>query len=147
MTYTVNNFGVISEAEVYIFLNNLWLFQWSSGCWQLDLWFLCLFYKFGLGVQNEAGQRLIVLRRECTGHSKHPLPTIQEKTLHMNITRWSILKSDWLYSLQPKMEKLYTVRKKKDRELTVAQIMNSLFPKSDLYWRKYGKPLDHSGMA
>ena len=27
--------------------------------------------KFGLGVQNEAGQRLI----ECTGHSKHPLPT------------------------------------------------------------------------
>ena len=25
--------------------------------------------KFGLGVQNEAGQRLIVLPRECTGHS------------------------------------------------------------------------------
>ena len=52
-----------------------------------------------------------VLPRECTGHSKHPLPTIQEKTLHMSITRWSILKSDWLYSLQPKMEKLYTVKK------------------------------------
>ena len=31
--------------------------------------------KFGLGVQNEAGQRLNrVLSRECTGHSKHPLP-------------------------------------------------------------------------
>ena len=43
--------------------------------------------KFGLGVQNEAGQKLIVLPRECTGHSKHPLPTTQEKTLHMNITR------------------------------------------------------------
>ena len=29
--------------------------------------------KFGLGVQNEAGQRLIrVLPRERTGHSKHP---------------------------------------------------------------------------
>ena len=27
--------------------------------------------------------------REPTGHSKHPLPTTQEKTLHMNITRWS----------------------------------------------------------
>ena len=27
--------------------------------------------KFGLGVQNEAGQRLIVLPREFTGHSKH----------------------------------------------------------------------------
>ena len=50
--------------------------------------------KFGLGVQNEAGQRLTVLPRECTGHSKHPLPKTQEKTLHVYITRWSIPKSD-----------------------------------------------------
>ena len=50
--------------------------------------------KFGLGVQNEAGQRLTVLPRECTGHSKWPLPTIQRKTLHMNITSWSLPKSD-----------------------------------------------------
>ena len=28
-----------------------------------------------------------VLPRECTGHSKHPLPTTQEKILHMDITR------------------------------------------------------------
>ena len=28
-----------------------------------------------------------VLPRKCTGHSKHPLPTTQEKTLHMDITR------------------------------------------------------------
>ena len=39
--------------------------------------------KFGLGVQNEAGQRLIEFCQE----SKHPLPTTQEKTLHMDITR------------------------------------------------------------
>ena len=52
-----------------------------------------------------------VLPKEHTGHSKHPLPTTQEMTLHMDITRWSIQKSDWLYSLQPKMEKLYTVSK------------------------------------
>ena len=51
------------------------------------------------------------LPRECTGHGKHPLPTTQEKTLHMDITRWSILKSDRLYSWQPKMEELYTVTK------------------------------------
>ena len=55
-----------------------------------------------------------VLPRECTGHSKHPLWTTQ-KTLHMDITRWSTLKSDWLYSLQPKMEKFYTVTKNKTR--------------------------------
>ena len=50
--------------------------------------------KFGLGVKTEAGQRLTVLPREGTGHSKHPLPTTQEKTLHMDITRWSTPKSD-----------------------------------------------------
>ena len=38
--------------------------------------------KFGLGIQNEAGQRLTVLPRECPGHSKHPLLT-------HGITRWS----------------------------------------------------------
>ena len=51
--------------------------------------------KFGPGMRNKPGQRLIrVLPRKCTGHSKHPLPTTQEKTLHMDITRWSTLKSD-----------------------------------------------------
>ena len=44
--------------------------------------------KFGLGVQNEAGKRpafiylFFFLPRERTDHSKHPLPTTQEKTLH-----------------------------------------------------------------
>ena len=51
--------------------------------------------KFGLGVQNEAGQRLTrVLPRECTGHRKHLLPTTQETTLHMDVPGWSIPKSD-----------------------------------------------------
>ena len=50
--------------------------------------------KFGLGVQNEAGQRLTVSSKEHTGHSKHPLPTTQEITIHIDITRWSILKSN-----------------------------------------------------
>ena len=54
-----------------------------------------------------------VLPRERTGHSKHPLPTTQEKTVHMDINRWLTSKSDWLCSLQPKMEKLYTVSKNK----------------------------------
>ena len=84
-----------------------------------------------------------VLPRESTGHSKHPLPRTQEKTLHMDITRWSTPKSDWLYSLRPKMENLYS-QQKQDQELTVAQIMNSLLPDSGWNWRK---PLDHSGMT
>ena len=43
-------------------------------------------------------------------------------------------------------EALYS-QQKQDRELTVAQIMNSVLPNSDLNWRKEGKPLDHSGMT
>jgi len=50
--------------------------------------------NFGLGVQSKTGQRLRVFPRERTGHSKHPFPTTQEKTLHMDITRWSTPKSD-----------------------------------------------------
>ena len=41
-----------------------------------------------------------VLWRECPSHSKHPLSTIQEKTLHMDITRWSIPKSDYILCSQ-----------------------------------------------
>ena len=54
-----------------------------------------------------------VLPREHAGHRKHPLPTTEEKTLHMDIPRWWTPRSNWLYSLQPKMEKLYTVSKNK----------------------------------
>ena len=43
-------------------------------------------------------------------------------------------------------EALYS-QQKQDQELTVAQIMNSLLPNSDLNWRKKGNPLDHSGMT
>ena len=50
-----------------------------------------------------------VLSRKQTGHSKHPIPTTQKMTLHVDITKWSVSKSDWLHSLEPKMEKLCTV--------------------------------------
>ena len=48
--------------------------------------------KLGLGIHNEKTNRVSL--RKCTGHNKHPLPTTQEKTLYMDITRWSTLKSD-----------------------------------------------------
>ena len=48
--------------------------------------------KFGLGVQNEAGQRLTEF---CQGNALAIANTLfqQLKTLHMDITRWSIPKS------------------------------------------------------
>ena len=48
--------------------------------------------KFGLGVQHEAEQRLIEFCQENTLVIAHPRPTTQEKTLQMDITRWSIAK-------------------------------------------------------
>ena len=50
--------------------------------------------KFGLGVQNEARQSLTEFCQENTLVIANTLFQQQEKTLHMDITRWSILKSD-----------------------------------------------------
>ena len=59
--------------------------------------------KFGFGVQNEAGQRLTEFCQEYALLIANTLFQQHSKTLHMDITRWSTMKSDWLYSLQPKM--------------------------------------------
>ena len=61
-----------------------------------------------------------ILIREHSGHSKNPLPTIQEMTLHLDITRWSIPKSDWLYSLQPKMLWMVTAAMKSEDDCFLA---------------------------
>ena len=84
--------------------------------------------KFGLGIRNEAGQRLIrVLPRKCTGHSKHPLPTTQEKTTrgHHQMVNTKIRLI--IFSAAKDGEALYS-QQKQDLELTVAQIINSLLP-------------------
>ena len=49
--------------------------------------------KFGLGVRNEAGQRLIEFCQENALVIANTLFQ-QHKTLHMDITRWSTPKSD-----------------------------------------------------
>ena len=70
-----------------------------------------------------------VLPRECTGCSNHPLPTTQHhqmvNTKIRLIVFYAAKDGEALYSQQ-----------KQDQELTVAQVMNSLLPKSDLNWRK-----------
>ena len=70
--------------------------------------------KFGLGVQNEAEQRLTELCRENALVIANTLFQQNKRCIHyVDIIRESILKSDWLYSLQSNMEKLYTVSKNK----------------------------------
>ena len=50
--------------------------------------------KFGLEYGMKHGKDNRVLPEKCTGQSKHPIPTTQEKTLHMDNSRWSTLKLD-----------------------------------------------------
>ena len=71
--------------------------------------------KFGLGVQNEEGQRLTEFCQQNALVIANTLFQQHKRRVHMDITRWSTPKSDRLYSLQPKMEKLYTVNKNKTR--------------------------------
>ena len=88
--------------------------------------------KFGLGVQNEAGQRLIELCQKNTliiantlfqQHKRRLYTWTSPDGQHQNQTAIFFAAKDG--------EALYS-QQKQDQELTVAQIMNSLFPNSDL---------------
>ena len=50
--------------------------------------------KFGLGVKNESGQRLIEFCQENTLVIANTLFQQHKRTLHMDITRWPTLKSN-----------------------------------------------------
>ena len=70
--------------------------------------------KFDLGVQNEVGQRLTEFCQENALVIANTLIQQHKRRLYTwDITRWSTPKTDWLYSSQPNMEKLYTVSKNK----------------------------------
>ena len=76
-----------------------------------DTWSNRQIWPWSTKLSREKANR--VLPRESTGHTKYPVPAAQEKALYKDITRWSTLKSDWLYSWQSKMGKPYTVSKNK----------------------------------
>ena len=87
--------------------------------------------KFGLGVQNEAGQRLIEFCQENT--------LVIANTLFQQHKRDSTHGHHQMVDTEIRLiiffaakdgEALYS-QEKQDQELTVAQIMNSLLPNSD----------------
>ena len=55
----------------------------------------------------------LVLYENQTKKENYSPVSLMIQALHRDTTRRLILKSDWLYSLLPKMEKLYTVSKNK----------------------------------
>ena len=87
--------------------------------------------KFGLGVQNEAGQRLIEFCQENANSYKTPSSnnTREDSTHgHHQIVNTEIRLI--IFFAAKDREDLYS-QQKQDQELTVAQIMNSLLPNSD----------------
>ena len=88
--------------------------------------------KFGLGVQNEAGQRLtefceantlVIANTLFQQHKRRLYTWTSPDGQHRNQIDYILCSQRWRSSIQSA---------KKDQELTVAQTMNSLLPNSDL---------------
>ena len=88
--------------------------------------------KFGLGVQNEAGQRQIEFFQENSPSSKNTREDATHGHHQMVTTEIRLI----MFFAAKEGEAVYS-QPKQDWELTVPQIMNSLLPNSDL--KKVGK--------
>ena len=106
--------------------------------------------KFGLGVQNEAGQRLIEFCQENAlavantlfqQHKRRFYTWTSPDGQYRNQIDYILCNQRWRSSIQSAKTRLGACW------LWLAQIMNTLLPNSDLNRRKWGKPLDHSGMT
>ena len=88
----------------------------------------------GLGVQNESGQRQIEF---CQENALVIVNTLFQQHKRRFYTRTSPDAKYWnlIISLAAKDGEALYIQQKQDQELTVAQIMNSLLPNSDLNWR------------
>ena len=83
--------------------------------------------KLGLGVQNEAGQRLKEFCQENALVIANTIFQQHKRRLYTCTSPDELI----IFFAAKNGEALYS-RQKQDRELTVAQIMNSLLPNSDL---------------
>ena len=84
--------------------------------------------KFGRGVQNEAGQRLIEFCQENTLVIANTLFQQHKRRLYT----WTSPEIRLIIFFVAKDGEAPYSQQKQDQELTVAQIMNSLLPNSDL---------------
>ena len=87
--------------------------------------------KFGLGVQNEAGQRLTEFCKENALVIANTLFQQHRRRLYTWTSPNGQYRNQIMFFAAKDGEALYS-QQKQDQELTVAQIMNSLLPNSDL---------------
>ena len=88
--------------------------------------------KFGLEVWNEAGQRLIEFCQEITLVIANTLFQQHKRRLYTWTSRDGQHRNQIDYIFAAKDGEALYSQQKQDQELTVAQIMNSLLPNSDL---------------
>ena len=88
--------------------------------------------KFGLEVQNEAGQRLIEFCQENALVIANTLFQQHKRRLYTWTSPDGQTEIRLIIFFAAKGEEALYSQQKQDRELTVAQIMNSLLPNSDL---------------
>ena len=88
--------------------------------------------KFGLGMRNEAGQRLIEFCQENTLVITNTLFQQPKRRLYTQTSPDDQHQNQIDYFLAAKDGEALYSQQKQDQELTVAQIMNSLLPNSDL---------------
>ena len=86
--------------------------------------------KFGLGVQNEAGQRLTEFCQERALIIANTLFQQHKRKLYTWTSPDGQHRNQIVFFAAKDGEALHS-QKKQDQELTVAQIMNSLLPNSD----------------
>ena len=86
--------------------------DWNAKVWGQDTWNDRQVWPWST-TQSRAKTNSFAKRTHWSYQTPSSNLTTQETALHMDISRWSISKSDWLYSLQSKMKKLYTVSKNK----------------------------------
>ena len=87
--------------------------------------------KFGLGIRNEAGQRLIEFCQENALVITNTLFQQHKRRLYMWTSPDGQHRNQFIFLAATDGEALYR-QQKQDQELTVAQTMNSLLPNSDL---------------
>ena len=102
--------------------------------------------KFGLGIQNEAGQRLIafcqenalVIANTLFQHKRRLYTWTSPDGQYQNQNDYILCSQRWRSSIQSAKTTL-GADCDSDHELLISN--------PDLNWRKYGKPLEHSGMT
>ena len=129
----------VEEAEVE------WFYEELQDLLELTPKKRCPFHYRGLECKSRKSRRNAewgkaktnrVLPRKCTGHSTHPIPTTTREDSAFGLHQIINAKIRLIIFFAAKDGEALYRKQKQDRELTVAQIMNSLLKNSDLNLRK-----------